>query len=126
MSESTFTIAPDNKSITCHKCGRTSHHPKDIQFHYCGNCNLWHDGPNLQNADNEKAVLELTKAIGQLARRVMPAGYFFFTYYQKPQKNSDGTLASIATNVPEDELAKLFRGLAKDWSESEAVTVRAE
>jgi len=29
--------------ITCPKCGRTSFHPKDIEYRYCGACGH-HDG----------------------------------------------------------------------------------
>ena len=29
--------------ITCHKCSRTSYHPKDIAERYCGACG-YHDG----------------------------------------------------------------------------------
>lgn len=26
------------QSITCPRCGRTSYHPKDVEYGYCGNC----------------------------------------------------------------------------------------
>jgi hypothetical protein len=29
-------------SITCPKCGATSHHPMDVQNRYCGRCHNWH------------------------------------------------------------------------------------
>jgi hypothetical protein len=29
--------------ITCHQCGRTSHHPKDVEHRYCPNCHVFHD-----------------------------------------------------------------------------------
>lgn len=32
-----------SESITCPKCGRTSHHPLDVKFRYCGNCHQYHD-----------------------------------------------------------------------------------
>src|SRR5262245_34746231 len=32
----TFTISADNLSITCKRCGHTSRHPKDVEYHYCG------------------------------------------------------------------------------------------
>lgn len=38
-----FTIAPDGKSITCHRCGLTSHHPKDVEHRYCGRCHIFHE-----------------------------------------------------------------------------------
>jgi ribosomal protein S27AE len=30
-------------SITCPKCGMTSHHPKDISERYCGRCHQFHE-----------------------------------------------------------------------------------
>jgi ribosomal protein L37E len=42
---SAFTIAPDGKSITCQKCGRTSHNLNDVKEKYCGFCHKWHN-PN--------------------------------------------------------------------------------
>ena len=30
------------RSITCPKCGMTSHNPHDIENMYCGNCNQFH------------------------------------------------------------------------------------
>jgi len=35
---STYTISEDGTSITHHKCGKTSHHPLDVRFRYCGFC----------------------------------------------------------------------------------------
>jgi hypothetical protein len=29
-------------SITCHACGRKSHHPTDVRECYCGACNKYH------------------------------------------------------------------------------------
>ena len=28
-------------SITCPRCGMTSHHPADVEQGYCGNCHDW-------------------------------------------------------------------------------------
>ena len=44
LSIETFTISDDGKSITCKRCGMTSYHPKDVECHYCGKCNVFHDG----------------------------------------------------------------------------------
>ncbi len=30
-------------SITCPRCGMTSHNPKDVLYRYCGNCHQFHD-----------------------------------------------------------------------------------
>jgi hypothetical protein len=39
----TYTISADGKSITCLRCKRTSHHPKDVERRYCGACHAFHD-----------------------------------------------------------------------------------
>ena len=77
MSEPTFTLGADGKSITCLKCGRTSHNINDVTFRYCGNCNLWHDGPNLLNVENEMALLEFTQFIGKVFAECLPGVHFF-------------------------------------------------
>jgi len=38
-----YHIAMDGKSITCHTCGLTSYHPKDVEQRYCGKCHKFHD-----------------------------------------------------------------------------------
>ena len=38
-----YTIAPDGASITCGRCGRTSHNPNDVVQRYCGACHAFHD-----------------------------------------------------------------------------------
>ena len=39
----TFEISPNGKSITCKRCGCTSHNPHDVEHHYCGRCHVFHD-----------------------------------------------------------------------------------
>ncbi len=39
-----YTVAPDGKSITCHRCGLTSYNQRDIEHRYCGECHRFHDG----------------------------------------------------------------------------------
>lgn len=39
----TFTLSPKGEAITCLLCGRTSNHPQDVKFHYCGHCDVFHD-----------------------------------------------------------------------------------
>jgi len=36
-----YTIS--GKSITCHKCGLTSHNYNDVVNLYCGRCHTFHD-----------------------------------------------------------------------------------
>lgn len=36
-------VSADGRSITCHQCGRTSHHPDDVVARYCGHCHIFHD-----------------------------------------------------------------------------------
>lgn len=39
------TDEPKKPSITCPTCGRTSYHPDDIRYKYCGYCHDWiYDG----------------------------------------------------------------------------------
>jgi ribosomal protein L37E len=37
--------APVEPSITCPRCGRTSHHPADVVAGYCGACHDWTSPP---------------------------------------------------------------------------------
>jgi hypothetical protein len=37
-----YTINGDG-SITCGRCGNTSHNPEDVTQHYCGHCKIFHD-----------------------------------------------------------------------------------
>ncbi len=39
----TFTLSEDGQSITCKRCKRTSHNPNDVDHHYCGHCQAYHD-----------------------------------------------------------------------------------
>ena len=41
----TYTIGQDGKSITCLRCGRTSHNRNDVAQRYCGYCHVFHDDP---------------------------------------------------------------------------------
>lgn len=45
------------KSITCPRCGLTSHHPMDIKYGYCGNCKDYTSVPG-GGAVNEKPASE--------------------------------------------------------------------
>lgn len=38
----TYTLG--ESSITCLRCGMTSHNPNDVRYRYCGNCNEFHAG----------------------------------------------------------------------------------
>ena len=38
-----YTIAPDGASITCRRCGRTSHNRNDVEQRYCGACHMFLD-----------------------------------------------------------------------------------
>lgn len=45
-----WAMAPEPEqptSITCPKCGRTSHHPEDVRWGYCGACHWWTSDPLL-------------------------------------------------------------------------------
>lgn len=38
-----YSVAPDGRSITCHVCGMTSHHPMDVQNKFCAKCHVFHE-----------------------------------------------------------------------------------
>jgi hypothetical protein len=38
-----YTIAPDGRSIICHRCGMTSHNRNDVAQRYCGRCHMFLD-----------------------------------------------------------------------------------
>ncbi len=38
-----YVISPDGASITCARCGTTSHNPEDVAQHYCAACHRFHD-----------------------------------------------------------------------------------
>ncbi len=39
----TFAVGPDGSSISCRRCGFTSHNKNDVLQHYCGRCHQFHD-----------------------------------------------------------------------------------
>jgi hypothetical protein len=43
MAESGYTISDDRQSITCMRCGMTSHNPNDIAQYYCAACKIFHE-----------------------------------------------------------------------------------
>jgi ribosomal protein S27AE len=40
---SPYTIAENGRSITCHRCGRTSYSQGDVDNLYCGKCKIFHE-----------------------------------------------------------------------------------
>jgi hypothetical protein len=45
----------DQPSITCPRCGRTSHHPVDIAEGYCGACHDWTSAPLCRDCGRQLA-----------------------------------------------------------------------
>jgi hypothetical protein len=43
MKLASYTIADDRRSITCHRCGRTSYNFNDVANLYCGHCHRFHE-----------------------------------------------------------------------------------
>lgn len=39
----TYEIVEDGQAIKCLVCGMTSWHPKDVEHHFCGKCDSFHD-----------------------------------------------------------------------------------
>lgn len=57
-----YIIGDDGKSITCKRCGRTSHNAGDVENRYCGNCHIFHEdetyiGPDAQQCAGVMAIL---------------------------------------------------------------------
>lgn len=56
-----YTLGDD--SITCKRCGRTSHHPEDVANRYCGHCHVFLDdnatyiGPDAQQCAGVMSIL---------------------------------------------------------------------
>jgi hypothetical protein len=46
-----YYISPDGKAITCARCRLTSHHPKDVENRYCGNCHIFHEVDSMRTLD---------------------------------------------------------------------------
>jgi hypothetical protein len=54
--EARIAEADEAPSITCPKCGKTSHSPSDIKARYCGACHLFHDQWVLDECAKESAI----------------------------------------------------------------------
>lgn len=124
MSKPTFTLGLDGKSITCHKCGATSHNANDVAFHYCGRCNQWHDGPDMFNPDFEAAILDQTQAMGRLITRTMPNVKFFLTTFQThPEGQKEKSGVTVVTNIGKETLLKLLQGIIDEAGKSDCPSV---
>lgn len=55
----TFALAADGRSITCLRCGKTSHNPTDVAEYYCGNCKVFHEHMRPCATDGCKMILVL-------------------------------------------------------------------
>lgn len=49
-----YTIAGDGRSITCRRCGRTSHNPSDVLHRYCGSCHVFHEGHQMSESKRRR------------------------------------------------------------------------
>jgi ribosomal protein L37E len=45
----------EQPSITCPRCGRTSYHPEDIRWGYCGSCHSYTGGERTESTDTAEA-----------------------------------------------------------------------
>lgn len=43
VSEPTYELLDEGRSIRCHRCGLTSQNPNDVEQRYCGRCKLFHE-----------------------------------------------------------------------------------
>lgn len=58
------TTPPPQPAFTCPSCGRTSHHPKDFQYGYCGACHAY-TGDTGRFPEETTALLTLTTTARQ-------------------------------------------------------------
>lgn len=68
-----YLISEDGKSITCFKCGRTSHHPHDVKEKFCGYCSVFHGEERWVDCNvvpDKKKVLEWFEKIKQLLKEI--------------------------------------------------------
>jgi len=42
IDKPTYEFVEGGKAIRCLKCGRTSWHPKDVEYRYCVGCDYFH------------------------------------------------------------------------------------
>jgi hypothetical protein len=82
-----YSIAPDGKSITCQRCGMTSHHPKDVAEKYCGHCHVFHDDQiYLLDIDLTKiesvALRRLIEEVRNPNHAYPPPGYYDRVYHR--------------------------------------------
>jgi hypothetical protein len=47
-----YTISDDERSITCQRCGLTSHNPHDVSERYCGRCHVFHEDTMMYKTAN--------------------------------------------------------------------------
>jgi|SoimicMinimDraft_4_1059732.scaffolds.fasta_scaffold255780_2 hypothetical protein len=43
MNGRSYVISADGRSITCRRCGMTSHHGEDVRQRYCPRCHIFHE-----------------------------------------------------------------------------------
>jgi hypothetical protein len=61
MTDEGCTIAPDGRSITCHRCGMTSHNSNDVAHRYCGFCKRFHEDQDLKTITIEPQKNDLSR-----------------------------------------------------------------
>ena len=88
-----FTIGDDQKSITCHLCGLTSHHPKDVEHRYCGKCGVFlgeHWTEDLRKLFILRYVMELDKLTTKYNRE-----YFRKSWRRLKYQNAGAALLNL-------------------------------
>ncbi len=110
----TYTISDDGKSITCHKCGETSHNPNDVLHHYCGHCNYWHDIGSEPHVEYETKIIPLVHAFTVKLTRQFPGVRVAVLAFRPPDEPHSGKIMGLtmATNAERDMLQKVFGDLA--------------
>lgn len=72
----TYELSPDRTWIRCLRCGRTSHHPGDVENLYCGACGHHGRADPLDLTPNEAKLLRLVEAGERPALADFPSATF--------------------------------------------------
>ncbi len=75
MPERTYEIAPDGTSFKCLLCGMTSHHPKDVEHRFCGNCHVFHYPGGVLDYENKRVPPAIRRLMDEVANPT-PRGVF--------------------------------------------------
>jgi transcription elongation factor Elf1 len=93
-----YTISEDGKSITCHRCGRTSLNQKDVANCYCSHCKCYFEvglDPNREAIDLLANLIDPVLAGKKYVLLVLTPG---------KQEGTSGNHAHIVSNLATEEV----------------------